>query len=443
VVEMEKCEQSGESNVLIAIMIAGLCFRLLFALYFGVISTPDTGGYVSLAHEIGQGRFYTSINDTFRLPGYPVFIALVFWLSDGDARAVVVIQVLLSVFTVLLAHSAARRTFGPRVAAWAGWVTALNPALAYYAVVLLRETLMTFLVTASAWTLAMAIERRRLGWWASTGVLIAYLVWIKLVFVLLMPGYALAAALTLGWARAWKGLLAVTLPVVLIVGSWVAHNAQRYGYAGYVPALGHTLLARTVYLDVPANDDAIRLRALEHFRTLKEKDVLGAQADALYYSLAVIETWRELRGTMPIPQINRESMRAALRQIGGDPLGYVRTTFVELAYTWAGYTPHWVKWRPTNLGAIPDWSYLVLGPVLGVFLATLTVWGSVLTLLRRNWLGVAYIASVSGVTLASALLIPSDYRFRLPVETMVLTLCCYAALSISQARHGARGTGSP
>jgi hypothetical protein len=419
-----------QARILLALFLVGFVFRLLFFFHFGAISTPDTAGYLGAADRIVAGQFYSDVNETFRLPGYPLFVASMFWLSNRNLEVLLLAQIVLSAAIALLIYSVASQVFNEHSALLSGWLVALNPVFAYYSVILLPEILMAWLVALTTWGYIRALHSGRLRWFGVSGVALALLVWTKAIFLLLVPAFALAAILVRP-EKVVRGFALLLVPVLTVYLGWTAHNAIKYGSSDYSPSLGLNLLERTIYLDAPNNTSPIKRRALEEFRHLKETDALGPQADALYYSLAVIDTWRYYRVDVPIPELDQQFLDVAIQQIKGDPVNYAITTAVEFAYTWAGYTPHWAKWRPMQLEEIPDWSFLVLGPCLGAIMFLLTVYGSVRAGLLKNWPALVLVLAVFLVTLATSLVIPSDYRYRLGVEPLVLSIVGYAIVSVA------------
>lgn len=422
--------RTRDIRTVLVLLSVGFLFRLLFYAYFGPISTPDTAGYVEVADALLAGSFYDQVDFIFRLPGYPLFLALIFGLTGQSMAALVIVQQILSAATAIIVYTTARKVFDQSTGVLAGWLVALNPAMAYYGIVVLSETLVIFLGAVATWLIVIAIKSGHARWFVITGVALAYLTLTKPFLLLLLPVFVAVVVLTGQLRETWRRSILLALPVVFVFLGWTAHNALRFGHIVYAPSIGLNLLERTVYLDVPNNDAPIRLRALENFVELKATNALGAQADQLYYSLAVINTWLEYRNAFSTPELNQQFLAVALRQVFGNPVGYVITTFREIAYIWAGYTPHWAKWRPTAVGEIPDWSFLVLGPCLGMVMLALTVYGSAQTLHRHNWLALIYILPIPFVTLMTALLIPSDYRYRLVIEPQILSVIGYAITTL-------------
>src|SRR5208337_4980484 len=189
-----------------------------FFVYFPAV-TDDSRIYADLASNWLQHGIYgqtqtvqqfTQIvpSDT-RLPGYPTFLAKIFWLFGiGNFKAVLLTQILLDLVTCLIVADLARRVVSERAARIAFVLTALCPFVANYAAAALTETLEIFFTALALDSAAAALGRMhevgggRMGvykLWAATGAAIA-------ACILLRPdGGILLAAVGLYLAvAAWK-----------------------------------------------------------------------------------------------------------------------------------------------------------------------------------------------------------------------------------------------
>ena len=144
--------------------LAGLGLRLLFVLRFpGVVD--DSRLYANIAENWLLHGMYAVTNSGVitptlsRLPGYPAFLAAIFFLfGDENFRAVLLMQVLFDLFTCFLIAALARRLLSERAAQVAFFLAALCPFLANYAAAALTETLETFFTA-----LALYLAFRGLG----------------------------------------------------------------------------------------------------------------------------------------------------------------------------------------------------------------------------------------------------------------------------------------
>jgi hypothetical protein len=146
--------------------LGALGLRLFFFIYFPEV-TDDSHVYVDLAgnwlqHGLyGQTESGQIVPADSRLPGYPAFLGVMFWVFGvGKIRAVLAAQILVDLGSCLLIADLARRMSAGR---WAGRVAfllaGLCPFLANYAGTVLTETLEVFF-TALALDCAVAALNR-------------------------------------------------------------------------------------------------------------------------------------------------------------------------------------------------------------------------------------------------------------------------------------------
>jgi len=155
--------------LLLGTTIAALALRLFFFFYFPAV-TDDSHIYANFAtnwlqHGVyGQTRGGQPENqivpaDT-RLPGYPAFLAGIFWLfGAGNFKAVMLTQILVDLATCLIVADLARRTVSERAARITFVLAALCPFLANYAAAVLTETLEIFFTALALDCAAAALNR--------------------------------------------------------------------------------------------------------------------------------------------------------------------------------------------------------------------------------------------------------------------------------------------
>ncbi len=144
---------------LLPALLAGLALRLFFISHFPFYS-GDTAYYEELARNWlyhGVYGFYSHgqlLPSDARAPGYPAFLAGIYFLAGTGRKAVMLAQAFVDLATCVLAATIADRLAAgapaasrSRVAAAALWLTALCPFTANYAAVPLTEILATFFTT--------------------------------------------------------------------------------------------------------------------------------------------------------------------------------------------------------------------------------------------------------------------------------------------------------
>jgi 4-amino-4-deoxy-L-arabinose transferase-like glycosyltransferase len=179
--------------------LAGLALRLFFIVYFPAV-IDDSRIYADLATNWlehgtygvtpgGQQAQPHRISPTdARLPGYPAFLAVVFWLfGAGNFKAVMLSQALFDLATCFIVADLARRLVSAVASRLAFALTALCPFLANYSAAVLTETLEIFFTVLALDCAAAALNdmfanpaeavpvggifgRAILKLWAATGV---------------------------------------------------------------------------------------------------------------------------------------------------------------------------------------------------------------------------------------------------------------------------------
>src|SRR5216683_1044445 len=238
-------------------LLAGLALRLFFIWRFPFYS-GDTAYYEELARNWlyhGVYGFYSHgqlVASDARAPGYPAFLAAIYFLAGTGRMAVMLAQAFVDLATCVLAAGIAHRLAADasdasrtRVSAAALWLTALCPFTANYAAVPLTEVLATFFTTLTLLIFlspaGMAIDRiasrgdllRSAKIWFAGGLAVGLGTLVRPETPLL-----LGAVLIFLWLRYrrpanWKKLALATLwlivGVLLPLAPWAARNTVSLG----------------------------------------------------------------------------------------------------------------------------------------------------------------------------------------------------------------------
>ena len=190
--------------------LAAVGLRLLFLFRFPAI-TIDSFVYGDIAKNWLQHGIYglsgpDEISSTYiRLPGYPAFLAAVFYVFGMEHyRAVLVLQVLVDAGTCFLIADLARRLISPRAAKAAFLLTALCPFLASYAAAALTETLEIFFTVLAFECAIVGLEMTgRLRPWVGCGLATGAAILLRPDggLILIVIELYLAVLLVLAWIR--------------------------------------------------------------------------------------------------------------------------------------------------------------------------------------------------------------------------------------------------
>ncbi len=199
------------------------------------ISQADTISYLEPGRNLLlHGRFIADgVPDLVRTPGYPLFLAI---SSLAGLPAAAVVNIILSVFSVILVWRLGRAVFGdPRIALGAAWIFAFEPVSIAFSVILFSETLFLTLFLLSMERLAVFLRERRLI------VLMMAGLWLAAATLVRPVTYYLPIALTLGLFLAlarvpglrWKAPAVLLISVLPWLAAWQIRNWVETGYGGF------------------------------------------------------------------------------------------------------------------------------------------------------------------------------------------------------------------
>src|SRR6266481_2904317 len=238
-------------------LLAGLGLCLFFLWHFPFYS-GDTAYYEELARNWlyhAVYGFYSHgqlLPSDARAPGYPAFLAGIYFLAGTGRQAVMLVQAFVDLATCVLAAGIASRLAADapdatrgRVAAAALWLTALCPFTANYAAVPLTEVLATFFTTLALLIFlspaGMQIDQisSKRDWvraaknWFAGGLVVGLGTLVRPETPLLLAAVLIALWLRHHRPANWKKLEAATLwmavGLLLPLAPWAARNAVNLG----------------------------------------------------------------------------------------------------------------------------------------------------------------------------------------------------------------------
>lgn len=209
---------SGDSRfVRIALVLAALAAAqaLLLLPFVKPHTTEDTPSYAADSHALLHGGYSIPVEarditglefppsaqdanqrDTYRTPGYPVFLALLGGgTGDASRTLVLLLQALLVGAAAFPLALWARDLFGRRAALVATGVYALDPYSKRYGSLVLAEALSGFLLMVAMLLFVRAWRGRSLRLWAWCGTVCGVLTMVRPVFAMTLPLVAVAALL--------------------------------------------------------------------------------------------------------------------------------------------------------------------------------------------------------------------------------------------------------
>jgi len=242
---------------LLPALLAGLLLRLFFIWRFPFYS-GDTAYYEELARNWLHHGVYgfcshgQLLPSDARTPGYPAFLAIIYFLAGPGRKAVMLVQAIVDLATCALAAGIAVRLAASmpepsrsRVAAVALWLAALCPFTANYAAVPLTEVLATFFTTLAILIFlsptffridllqSESDFRRSARSWLLGGFVVGLGTLVRPETPLLLVAVFLVLGLRYYRSENWKKLVLATFWIVagsvLPLTPWAARNAVSLG----------------------------------------------------------------------------------------------------------------------------------------------------------------------------------------------------------------------
>ena len=132
-------------------------------------------------------------------PGYPYFLAAIFWLAGPDLLVPRLVQAGLGALTAALTCAIGTRVFGRAVGLGAGLVVAFYGLLIFYDGELLTPSLTICLLMATLYCAVRAPSERGWAGWLATGLLSGLTAVVTATTLVLVPVLAIAARRRVGW----------------------------------------------------------------------------------------------------------------------------------------------------------------------------------------------------------------------------------------------------
>jgi 4-amino-4-deoxy-L-arabinose transferase-like glycosyltransferase len=351
-----------------------------------VDSRPDPYWFSQMAESLLNGEGFAKYGSLLhrRTPGYPLFIAGLYSVFGVHVVAVQLAQCVLFAGTCWLVQGIATRIFSERVGLLAGLLCAVHPSLLRYVPDLHLETLLTFLFTLSTWLSCRFFEKPTWQRGLPLGVAWGAACLTKAVVLLYPAVFAGLWWLSLrrrsapGTATSLKTLTPMgvaLLAMALTISPWTIRN--------------YAVTGRFVAITTGASDAVLRsyVFSRSEFITLQKPPYTDAEneVNAEFRALCAKEGAVWEADDLETEQI---LSREAKRRVLGDPLAFVKKSFVGIFTFWYQMTslPNslaaggmaLVAWLFAGVGLHRSWkerrpAWLVLAPIvyLNFFLAVL------------------------------------------------------------------------
>lgn len=195
----------------------------------------DSEHYVSLAAALAaQGGYTDPAGQDFIWPaGYPLFIALASGWSTPNPILVSVAQLLLTDIVALLLVAFGTKIGYGKASLAAGWIYAVLPTAALWALTVMSETLFAVLLLLACMVWWSTVQRAELRLGVLAGLLLGLAAFVRPIGLILVPMWALLVFLAVrrqsGWRRGVALGVAIAIGAALVVLPWSLRNLSAHG----------------------------------------------------------------------------------------------------------------------------------------------------------------------------------------------------------------------
>ncbi|WPD21681.1 MAG: glycosyltransferase family 39 protein [Candidatus Electrothrix scaldis] len=314
-------------HLLICICLISLCMKLFLLYYlssdeqrFIGVDTPTYVGPAMALLENGaflQGPNQWDTPETFRTPGYPIFLAFSFFVSSKNIPFTIVLQIFIFTGTLILTFLTCKKMFGSGAGIIAVILLAFDPPSFVHNFLLLTETLATFFTVFFVFSVVKYFEEKNnLVWACFVGLTLALATLVRPTTYYFFPVLLLLVAAyqfkTGKWGHSGrKALVLMVVPFILLVGGWLVRNWNVAGVLRCETQKGMALLygKGTQILSYKENIDADTAMKLtsEHF----------------------FEVYPEAR-KMPSREVDKLMMDMAIKMIIANPGVVIKTQMIQL-----------------------------------------------------------------------------------------------------------------
>jgi 4-amino-4-deoxy-L-arabinose transferase-like glycosyltransferase len=199
---------------------------------------------LSLLSEKSFESFGNHSTGSYRTPGYPLFVALIYGISSDSVLFVLLIQIFLSLISVVLVYKIAATVLSRQIALLSAFLFAVDITQAYWTVALYTETLFLFMFLTSIYFLCKSEKENSLLKICLSALFLGVATLIRPISFL-FPLVAVSVILVLYNLKLRMKLVYSLLFCVIFVATispWLLHNYSKYGEAKLSSISGFNLL---------------------------------------------------------------------------------------------------------------------------------------------------------------------------------------------------------
>ncbi|MCG2705294.1 MAG: glycosyltransferase family 39 protein, partial [Candidatus Omnitrophica bacterium] len=228
------------------------------------IVVGDSARYTKYAMGLLTNNSFSNFG-ALTVPGYPVFLAVVYSLFGIKPWLILLLQILMDTGIAIIVYFIAKDVFqSKKIALISAFLYSINFLSAYYSIRLLTEILFTFLFTLSILFFIKGLKKNKLSVFALAGLFAALATLVRpiaqyfpavFLIILMLNGTTISQKL--------RNIAVLLLVFCAVISPWQLRNLRTYGYYSLSTTPGHVIgRAGTMLAKVNA-ENISRGKALE------------------------------------------------------------------------------------------------------------------------------------------------------------------------------------
>jgi 4-amino-4-deoxy-L-arabinose transferase-like glycosyltransferase len=245
------------NNPICILLIAGLVLRIILYFAFSPFNHPDevlqfdAEGYHKLAVQLlntGSLQIPDSDLDTFRTPGYPFFMYLIYSLFGVKPHVVMIAQMFISLASVYVIYLIGKNLFNEKAGIISSVLLSLEFDHLYYEYSILGDTLFVLILLLSFLSLIRFIRQDKILFLILTSILTGIASLIRpvtifypavVIFIIIVSAYKNSK---FSFLKIIKYSVLVLVFFSITISPWIIRNYSLYGYPKLTSFTGYNLL---------------------------------------------------------------------------------------------------------------------------------------------------------------------------------------------------------
>jgi hypothetical protein len=251
------------------ILILAIALKLCLFI-FGTMKVPesrmlfDSSSYMETAKNLAEkGRFaienqdHVLVSESFRTPGYPLFLAFFHHLLKIPMLGVLFFQLMLTVIVAVITYVIAQR-IDPRIALLSATIVLFDPPISIFSVMVLTEGLFLLMLTLFLFLILRYIKDKKFYWLGLSAILLVLATYVRpIAYFLAIPvaGFIVYAHRLDGLRRGIAHVLIFLVLVYGLLGAWQIRNHYCCGTNSFATVASKNFSARGLFQSVEKKDN--------------------------------------------------------------------------------------------------------------------------------------------------------------------------------------------